>query len=248
MIIYRYQSSWEAELINSKTSSHSTQKKSVIADHHYSDYFLTWSEFISFSKQDKSNTSHSAFENGNDIIKHTPRLAQHTIQKIMDNYDADDCIFGLFSALSQAKSRISPFIATHNYCVTILSCTPTGEIVFNVSPIYHLGPEYPEQYRQQHGMALDENAIIGLTQTPVKDPYNFEPRTFSLGIDAGIVFKNSTIPHNKLMTLCLKTVENGLMANLSCETQTTSRKFTWNFLGLEVSTPPSTNGKTKNIN
>lgn len=161
--------------------------------------------------------------------------AQFVIEKIINNYGADDCIYGLFSAVSKADRRVAPFIATHNYCMRVDCITGDGQVDINVSPIYHLGPEYPNEYKEKHGTDLDKEAIIGLIELPAGDLTHQAHKTFSLGIDAGIVFEKSKIPHNKKMSLMLKQLDSGLMATLSCDTQTTSKMFTWEELNIKLS-------------
>lgn len=156
------------------------------------------------------------------------------VEKILTLYDAADCIFGLFSALvhTDRRASVSPFIATHNYCMILESISPEGILEINASPIYHLGPEYPNEYKEKTGKELDKNAIVGLIELPAGDLTHQAHKTFSLGIDAGIVFKASRIPHNKKMSLTLKELESGIFATLSCDSQTTSKMFTWQELGI----------------
>lgn len=159
-----------------------------------------------------------------------PLTDKYIIEYILNSFHSEKCIYGLFSALSKAENRISPFLATHDYCFRVMSCDDAGNIQFNVSPIYHLGPDYAAEYLDKHGQALDENAIIGLIEVPTTTLYENNAdknKNFSLGIDAGIVFKDSKIPHNRQLKLKLDIVDAGLMATLTCDTQTTSRLFQW---------------------
>jgi hypothetical protein len=162
-------------------------------------------------------------------------IANHTyenlIEKILGLYDAEDCIYGLFSALVRTNPRVSAFIATHSYCMRLISPTSEGLLEINASPVYHLGPEYPNEYKEKHGTELDKEAILGLIELPAGDQAH---KTFSLGIDAGIVFKGSRISHNQKLSLEIKPMENGLFATLSCESQTTSKMFKWDELDVHT--------------
>lgn len=153
------------------------------------------------------------------------------VEKILSLFDTEDCIYGLFSALVRTDRRVSPFIATHNYCMRLQAISDEGIMEINASPIYHLGPEYPNEYKEKHGTELDKDAIVGLIELPAGDLAH-QPKTFSLGIDAGIVFKGSRISHNKKLNLVLKDLGDGIFATLSCESQTTSKMFKWEDLGL----------------
>lgn len=159
--------------------------------------------------------------------------AASIVEKILSLYDAEDCIYGLFSALVRTDRRVSPFIATHNYCMRLEGISDEGIMEINASPIYHLGPEYPNEYKEKYGTELDKNAILGLIELSAGDLTHQAHKTFSLGIDAGIVFKGSRIAHNKKLNLALKDLGDGIFATLCCESQTTSKMFTWQELGLQ---------------
>jgi hypothetical protein len=147
--------------------------------------------------------------------------AKFMITKAIDNFDSDGSLRGLFSALDLAKHRISPFIAARDYCIKIIDCTREGGVIINISPIYLLGPDYPAEYKNKHGVELADDAIIGLTDISNGN----EHHTFHMGIDAGIVFKNSDIVHNRQLTLNLTKADKGIISVLSCESQTTSKLF-----------------------
>ncbi len=167
-------------------------------------------------------------------------------QYILNSFDADKTFVGLFRLIEFAnKNYISPFLATQDYCIKILNCSLEGQIQLNISPIYHFGPEYPEDYKTKEGKELAKEAIIGLLSDD-SDPSN--PSTFNVGIDAGIVFEYATISHNKTMTLAINLLDDGIMANLHCEGQATSRLFTWNDLGMSsVAYADLYSQKVKNI-
>lgn len=153
-------------------------------------------------------------------------------QKILMLFEADDCIFGLFSALVHTDRRVSPFIATRNYCMRLETISSEGILTINASPIYYLGPEYPNEYEEKHGIELEKEAIVGLIELPPAQGTDQAHKTFSLGIDAGIVFKDSKIAHNQKLKLSLKKLEEGMFATLSCDSQTTSKMFTWEQLEI----------------
>ncbi len=153
------------------------------------------------------------------------------IQFIINHFDADKTLVGLFRLIKFSnKNRISPFLATQDYCVKVLSLDTQGNVELNISPIYHLGPEYPEYYKNKQGKELNRDAIIGLLEIGTPDPD--KPSTFNLGIDAGIAFAQATIPHNKSMQLSIQIIDNGIVATLQCEEQSTSKIFSWEQLGI----------------
>lgn len=248
MIIYKYLEGWDADLIQPRQNK-TTPFCTATEEYHPCEHMdmVSWHDFISYSQDkeienDQNKNIHTF--GSNELINNRSKLAQHILQKIINSYDADDCIYGLFSALSQAKHAftLSPFNATHTYCFKIYSCSNNGKIVFDVSPIYQLGPEYPEQYKKLHGTELDKNAIVGLIQVDADDFSNSLHRTFTIGIDAGVLFKDSKIPHHKKIILKLNTAENGIMASLSCESQTMSKKITWKELGFKLLPQQVNNG------
>lgn len=161
---------------------------------------------------------------------------QTIIQFVLNNLDADKTLQGLFRLIKFAnKHRISPFLATQDYCVKILSIAGDGQVKLNISPIYHLGPEYPEYYKEKQGKDLNRDAIIGLIEIDTPDPE--KPSKFNLGIDAGIAFQQAKIPHNIRMDLNIQLTDDGIVANLSCEEQSTSKIFSWEQMGLSSAIP-----------
>lgn len=161
-----------------------------------------------------------------DIDQPTDAFTRTMIQFVLNKLDADRTLTGLFRMIKFAnKHRISPFLATCDYCVKVLSVDPNGNIELNISPIYHLGPEYPEYYKEKQGEDLSHDAIIGLLEIETPDPE--KPSTFNLGIDAGIAFKQAKIPHNKRMHLSIQQIDDGIVATLHCEGQSTSKVFSW---------------------
>lgn len=159
-----------------------------------------------------------------------PEFMKTMTQFILNNFDTDNTLFGFFQLMKLSNNhQISPFIATHDYCIKVLSATPNGKLSLNISPIYHLGPDYPEYYEKKQGKELNKEAIIGLV-TPTL--HSEEPFKFNLGIDAGIAFNQQPGSHNKQMTLEITIIDEGVLAALSCEKQTTSKVFTWEHLGM----------------
>ncbi len=153
------------------------------------------------------------------------------IQFIMNHFDSDKTLTGLFRLIKFTnKHRICPFLATHDYCIKILNIEANGSVAMNISPIYQLGPDYPEHYERHQGKVLNKDAIIGLLNSDQINPE--EPTTFNLGIDAGIAFSQAKISHNKRMTLNINLIDEGIIATLQCEGQTTSRVFNWDDLGM----------------
>ncbi len=159
-------------------------------------------------------------------------LVQKIIEKIIRSFDTSDTLYGLFQIMSQ--SGVSPFIATHDYCVKVFSCDRFGHVKMNISPIYHLGLEYPDNYKRQHDKDLDQEAIIGLLETPVVGTLPPGHTAYSYGIDAGVLFKNSKISHNKALELRMEEIPEGLLATLNCNGQTTSSTLSWESIGLRA--------------
>jgi hypothetical protein len=161
----------------------------------------------------------------------TSEFARTIIQFIINKLDADKTLTGLFRLIKFAnKHRISPFLATQDYCVKILSIDTNGKVELNISPIYHLGPEYPEYYKEKQGKDLNREAIIGLLEIETPDPD--KPSKFNLGIDAGIAFSQAKISHNKRMNLDIQLIDDGILATLQCEEQSTSKVFSWDEMGM----------------
>ncbi len=153
------------------------------------------------------------------------------IESILAYFDIKDYFHGLFQAI--AYSGISPFIATHDYCIKILYCNQYGTIEMNISPIYHLGLEYPENYKIKHGRGLDQEAIIGLLGKQTAGTPLPGYTSYFYGVDAGILFKNSKISHNKKIILEFEPVHEGLLVTLSCEHHTSSTTLLWADIGLQ---------------
>lgn len=212
MIKYKYVAGWDANLKKNTTQKPTDTISALCELHVMSD------------------------KNKNARTKKTPEFITTLVQFMMNTFDTDKTLLGLFRLIKYLnKHQISPFLATHDYCVSVLSASMEGAIELNISPIYHLGPEYPDYYEQKAGKALEKEAIIGLRD--IKQPDPDSPGTFDLGIDAGIAFKNASIPHNKNMTLNISLVDEGVMASLQCEGQATSRVFIWDEIGVSSSTP-----------
>jgi len=158
------------------------------------------------------------------------QLVQKIIEKVIRAFDAKDCLYGIFQAMS--NHRVSPFVATHDYCVRVNTCDQFGNVQMNISPIYHLGLDYPNNYKTKHGKDLDQEAIIGLLETPVVGTLPPGHTAYSYGVDAGILFRDSKISHNKNMEIKLEEIHEGLLVTLSCDNQTTSTTLSWEDVGV----------------
>ena len=153
------------------------------------------------------------------------------VEKIVRYFDTKDYFYGLFQAMNY--SGVSPFSATHDYCLKVLHCDRNGTLEMNISPIYHLGLEYPESYKTKHGKDLDQDAVIGLLTKPSAGTLPPEHTSYSYGVDAGVLFKDSSISHNKKMTLKIEQIVQGLLVTLTCEKQTSSTTMSWLEVGLQ---------------
>ena len=160
-------------------------------------------------------------------------IAMLLIDKILHNFDQTDSLHGLMNALFEVDKRISPFHAASNYCIKINAISTAGVVDFTISPIYHLGPEYIDEYKVKHGTEIDREAILGLIELPADNLEKSDHTKFKLGIDAGIVFKDSKIPHNKDMQLKLEIIDTGIVASLTCDSQTMSKAYTWFEMGVD---------------
>ncbi len=155
---------------------------------------------------------------------------QKTVEVVLNYLDQDKSLKGLFNALDLSRNRVSPFIATTDFCIKILEANINGQLILNISPIFRLGPEYPQHYQEKNGTALKEDAILGLLEVDADETQPHD-QLFSLGIDAGIAFKDSNIIYNRQLSLCLSLLEEGIMATLTCENQVTSKVFYFAKLG-----------------
>ena len=165
-------------------------------------------------------------------------FVQGIIECSFNLFDADDSLYGLFNAMRVSQNAmISPFVATHDYSVKIRNAKLGSDIKATISPIYHLGPDFIEQYKTKNGKALDNKAVIGLI-TPENQS---NPRkAYSLGIDAGVAFAHSKINHNKSIMLSISEIKDRLNISLSCEGQTMSKPLSWHTLGLKNLPKPVT--------
>lgn len=157
------------------------------------------------------------------------------IEKALQYFDDRDYLYALFQTMSFAAA--SSFLATHDYCVKVLHCGHDATVSMNISPIYHLGVEYPQDYKSKYGKELDDEAVIGLLEKPAPAGTTIPGYTpFSYGVDAGILFKDHEIPCNKIMTLKLEEIREGVLVTLTCEKQTTSTTMSWQDIGLHHAT------------
>jgi len=176
-------------------------------------------------------------EAAGDVNKtHLANSTFHIIKKVLNTFDKDRSLHGLFSALDISQNRVSPFLASHDYCIKVKSYSSQGEIKLNISPIYRLGLEYPQAHAVQNGSELDKEAIIGLMENTPEMPIDDKHTTYSLGIDAGVAFASSSISHNKEMTLHFNVLQDGVQACLSCENQAMSKMLSWQDLQNSANT------------
>lgn len=192
------------------------------------------------SAHDKKNSSTAKLTRiltQNDMTASNPTLiAKTTIQFILNAFNDDHSLQGLFRALDLYKGKVSPFLIANEYCIKILRFCNGGTIHLNVSPIYRYPPDYSDQHMTTHGEALDRDAIIGLLETP----HDHQEKTyinhkFSLGVDAGIAFKENNQAYNRMLTLKIQLKTEGIVSTLSCEDQTTCKVFAWESLGIKQS-------------
>jgi len=190
---------------------------------------------INYQYHPQWNAALEASNNANAIVvelnKQLPGLSTEklchalsvVIEKMLSAFDGDGSLFGLFSLLSSCNKRVSPFIATRDYRIRVVSANTTGHVELEISPIYRLGPDYPERYQEQYGKKLENEAIVGLVELS----HDHEHQTYLLGIDAGVAFKDSNIQHTKSMSLQLSANSNNITCALQCETQTMSKTLQW---------------------
>lgn len=160
------------------------------------------------------------------------QLVQNIIETIINAFDHDGSLHGLFNLLSSSNKRVSPFIATRDYRMRVESCQPNGHIELTISPIYRLGPDYPDRYKRQYGKALAKEAIIGLIESPVVELTPNGQHAYLLGIDAGMAFKDSKIPHMKSIRLKLTLNDQSVTAALECESETMSKTLPWQEIAM----------------
>lgn len=157
------------------------------------------------------------------------------IRRCLNTFANDGSLYGLFSLISSTNQLVSPFTATHDYHIRILHCNLQGSITLNISPIYRLGPEYPDHYRRQHGKDLDQDAILGLLTNPddvMAKQYDQQP--FTLGIDAGVAFKDSHIAHNKTLLMQFEFSPNKIGVSLQSDGQAMAKTFSQVELALQA--------------
>lgn len=223
MIKYKYMSGWDADL---KEIFLRHKNNSIKVSQNINTSSLPDAPLIFISKH-LANT-------GNNID--TPEhVATSIIQLILNAYHAEQSLQGLFNAIDLFKNRIRPFVAAHDYCVKVEQCSNNGEIIMNISPIYRLGPDYPDHYQSKNGIKLNDEAIIGLLEDQsIEQSITNRNTTFSLGIDAGVAFSQSKIPHNRKLVLNICIIDEGLMTSVTCENQTTTKIFSWEDIGVDT--------------
>lgn len=195
-------------------------------------YYRDWDKHLKLYKARQDTIASLLLECASINDLKLDSLLKHVIQTGFYLFDSDDSLYGLFNALRMSHKLISPFIATHDYSVKIIKASLSGKIETTISPIYHLGPDFAEQYKTKTGTALDDKAIIGLI-TPSTSPNYNARKAYSLGIDAGVAFPQAKISHNKKLTMTIKATKNEeLFICLNCESQITSKILAWKDLQL----------------
>lgn len=202
MIDYKYKSDWNATIIDDSKNYHS--------------------EIYSCLHQKCPHLS----------SEQIAELVQNIIQALIDAFDRDGSLHGLFNLLSSCNKRVSPFIATHDYRMRIRKIMNDGLVELNISPIYRLGPDYPDRYQKQYGKELAKEAIIGLLGSPVVELSASGQHAYLLGIDAGMAFKDSKIPHTKKIQLKISMGDQNVSGALHCESETMSKTLTWQQISM----------------
>lgn len=170
------------------------------------------------------------------------QLAKFIIRVALSQLHHERALTGLFKAL-QHQHTISPFLASQHHCFKVKSVSSEGHYRVNISPIYLLGPEYPHTYEENTGESLQPDAIIGFI---CSDERPGEPSQFSLGIDAGIVFKEAKLAHNRMLDVSIESVYEGILVTLNCETQTTTTLVSLEPLNTNSTLPQSDTTLTDN--
>lgn len=130
-------------------------------------------------------------------------------------FENDQSLRGLCTLSDGAHQSLNPFLAARDFSVRCLSLSD-HQFLLNVSPIYHLNLDYPEQYQQQFGKTFDPSAIVGLIEM-MDDHGAVEGPLFRYGIDLGIAFKEKLAVYNRTITLSLSPDEHKVDAILTCE-------------------------------
>ena len=160
-----------------------------------------------------------------------PELVHHVIDQALIAFDDAKSLKG-FLAFSDADSgSLTPFSVTSHYCIRVLHCSLQGAVRLSVSPIYHLGLDYPEVYQHREGKSLDPKAMLGVVEiTGHEKSINHQFQTdgcdghlFRYGIDAGVAFKDSSIEHNRAMNLKLALFEDCLLSTFHSKGQVSSQ-------------------------
>ena len=155
------------------------------------------------------------------------------ISRALLSFDEDKSLKG-FLAFSDADTKtLTPFSVTSHYCIKVIRCSLRGEVKMVVSPIYHLGLDYPEVYQHREGKALDPNAMLGLVEImnhaesidgQLTDG-NCDGHLFCYGIDAGVAFKDSPVAHNRDIDLQLLTFDDCILATFQSNGQVSTQSL-----------------------
>ncbi len=170
--------------------------------------------------------------------------AQDLINMSLRTFDDNQSLKGFLAFSDSENQSLTPFSVTSHYCVKVLSCSLEGVVMLSVSPIYHLGLDYPEVYQNQKGRQLDPSAMLGLIEVvshnktaeqPIPE-HDCDGHLFCYGIDAGVVFKESPIPHNRAMSLQLSVFEDCVLATFQQNEQVSTQTLTWDDESLDQGT------------
>ena len=163
------------------------------------------------------------------------KKAQYLIDLSLRTFDDDQSLKGFLAFSDCEKQGLTPFSVTSHYCVKVLSCSLQGDVQLSVSPIYHLGLDYPEVYQHQQGKELDPSAMLGLievvnharSQEYPNGEQTCDGHLFCYGIDAGIAFNESPVPHNRSMSLQLSIFEDCVLATFMQNGQVSTQTLSW---------------------
>ena len=143
---------------------------------------------------------------------------QRLINKSLTVFDDDLSLKGLLTFSDCEARTLGPFSVTSHFHMKVINVSLHGGVQLNVSPIYHLGLDYPDAYQRRQGKSLDPAAILGLVEVE-----NSESCLYHYGIDAGVVFADNAVEHNKQIELQLSVFQDCLQATIHCQGQVSTQ-------------------------
>ncbi|MBV52910.1 MAG: hypothetical protein CL816_02445 [Coxiellaceae bacterium] len=160
-------------------------------------------------------------------------LIKSLIDRALLSFDEDKSLKGFLAFSDSESNTLTPFSVTSHYCIKVIRCSLRGEVQMIVSPIYHLGLDYPEVYQHREGKALDPNAMLGLVEiihhaeSMDDEPVNesCDGHMYCYGIDAGVAFKNSPVAHNRDINLQLLTFDDCVLATFQSNGQVSTQSL-----------------------